>query len=117
MEQIKNMVKTAYEALEDKKANDIIILDISDISTLADYFIICNGSNDSQVHALTDNVEEKMHASGFRQERREGHRNSSWILLDYEDVIIHIFDAENREFYNLERIWRDAKQINLEDLK
>ncbi len=116
MNQIKDMVKTAYEALEEKKGNDIVILDIAEISTLADYFIICDGGSESQVHALTDNVEEKMHEAGYHQERREGHRSSTWVLMDYEDVIVHIFDRENREFYNLERIWRDAKQIKIEDL-
>lgn len=116
MNQIKDMVKTAYEALDEKKGNDIVILDISEISTLADYFVICDGSNENQVHALTDYVEEKMHQAGYHQERREGQRSSSWILLDYEDMIIHIFDRENREFYNLERIWTDAKQIKIEDL-
>lgn len=116
MNQIKDMVKTAYEALDEKKGNDIVILDIAEISTLADYFVICDGGSESQVHALTDNVEEKMHAAEYHQERREGHRSSTWVLMDYEDVIVHIFDRENREFYNLERIWRDAKQIKIEDL-
>ena len=115
LNQIKDMVKTAYTALEDKKGHDICVIDISQISILADYFIICDGSSDSQVHALTDNVEEQMHKAGYEQKQREGQRSSSWVLLDYGDVIIHIFDKENREFYNLERIWNDG--IRVEDIE
>lgn len=115
MNQIKDMVKTAYTALEDKKGHDICVIDISKISILADYFIICDGSSDSQVHALTDNVEEQMQGAGYEQKQREGQRSSSWVLLDYGDVIIHIFDKENREFYNLERIWNDG--IRVEDIE
>lgn len=117
MSRIKDMVKTAYTALDDKKGHDICVIDISGISTIADYFVICDGSSDSQVGALTDNVEEKMHEAGYEQKQREGMRNSSWVLLDYGDVIIHIFDRENREFYNLERIWNDGKRIeNIDEL-
>ena len=111
----KEMAKLAIAGLEEKKANDIKILDISDVSVLADYFIICDGSSDSQVHTLTVNVEEQMHKAGYEQKQREGQRSSSWILLDYGDVIIHIFDKENREFYNLERIWNDG--IRVEDIE
>ena len=115
MNPIKDMVKTAYAALEDKKGHDICVLDISQISILADYFIICDGSSDSQVHALTDHLEEQMQNAGYEQKQREGQRSSSWVLLDYGDVIVHIFDHENREFYNLERIWNDG--IKVEDIE
>jgi ribosome-associated protein len=108
------MVKTAYAALDDKKGHDICVIDISKISIIADYFIICDGGSESQVRALTDSVEEKMHKAGFEQKQQEGHHSSSWVLLDYGDIIVHIFDRENREFYNLERIWNDG--IRIEDI-
>lgn len=111
MEQVKEMAQIAYRALEDKKGEDICIIDISEISPLADYFVISSGSSDSQVKALVDNVEEKMHEAGHTQIQREGMRSGNWVLLDYGDVVVHVFDRENREFYHLERIWSDGKKI------
>lgn len=111
MDQAKEMVHIVYEALDEKKGTDIRIIDISGISVLADYFIITNGNSDSQVKALVDNVEEKMHKAGYAQKQREGVTSGNWVLLDYGDVIVHVFDKENREFYNLERIWSDGKKI------
>ena len=111
MDQIKKMVQIVYQALEDKKGENISIIDISGISPLADYFIITNGSSDSQVKALVDNVEEKMHKAGHSQIQREGLQSGNWVLLDYGDVVVHIFDKENREFYHLERIWSDGQRI------
>jgi len=110
------MVKLAYQALSDKKAIDIRIIDISAISTIADYFIIANGSNSNQIGALVDNVEESLYKAGFRGHRKEGYRNDSWILLDYNDLIIHIFDDKNRSFYNLERIWSDGKAVDIQSV-
>lgn len=112
----KEMVKIAYEALEDKKAEDIRVIEIKDISIIADYLIIANGSNSSQVQALVDNVEEKLSEAGISNKRIEGSRNSSWILMDYNDVIVHVFSREDRLFYDLERIWRDGKDISKEEL-
>ena len=117
MEKVKDMARIVYRALEDKKGEDICIIDISGISPLADYFIITNGSNDSQVKALVDNVEEKMHEAGHSQIQREGLQTGNWVLLDYGDVVVHVFDTENREFYHLERIWSDGKRIeSIDDL-
>lgn len=107
----KEIIKTAIDALEDKKAENICIIDISEISTLADYFIITNGSNRSQVQALADNVSEKMAKAGVTIKQTEGYNNANWILLDYSDIVIHIFDKESRSFYDLERIWQDGKFI------
>lgn len=112
----KEMTKLAIEALEDKKAEDIRIIDISEISVLADYFIIANGSNPSQLQALTDNVEEKLGRAGHPVKQVEGYDTANWILMDFGDIIVHIFDKENRLLYNLERIWRDGKSIEKEDL-
>ena len=86
------------------------------ISVLADYFIIANGTNSSQVQALVDNVEEELHKAGYSLKQREGHSNGNWVLLDFGDVIVHIFDRENRLFYDLERIWRDGKEIAFDEL-
>lgn len=116
MEKAREMARIAYNALDEKKGEDIKVIDISGVSVIADYFIIANGSNESQVRALVDNVEEQLHKAGFELKQREGYSTGSWVLLDFNDIIIHIFDKENRLFYNLERIWRDGKEIAVDVL-
>lgn len=116
MVQSKKMAKLAYEALDEKKGEDIKIIDISEISVLADYFIIANGSNDSQVRALVENVEYTLSKAGFEPKQREGYGLGNWVLLDFGNVIVHVFDKENRLFYDLERIWRDGKYASIENL-
>lgn len=111
------MAKLAINALEDKKAEDIRVIDISEVSVIADYFIIAGGSNRSQIQALCDNVEEKLGRAGTPAKQIEGYDTANWILLDFGDIILHIFDKENRLLYDLERIWRDGKQIELSDMK
>ncbi|BBF42349.1 ribosomal silencing factor RsfA [Lachnospiraceae bacterium KM106-2] len=113
----KDMARLAFEALDDKKAEDIVVLEVGDISVLADYFIIANGTNKSQVQALVDSVEENLSKNGYEPKRIEGIGNANWVLLDYGDVIIHIFSKEDRLFYDLERIWRDGKNISKEELQ
>lgn len=112
----KEMVKLAVCALDDKKANDIVILDISDISSMGDYFIIADGSNRNQIQALCDSVEDKMNAAGVELKNREGSSNGGWLLLDYYDIIIHIFATEERSFYDLEHIWRDGSVVTMGEL-
>ncbi|MEF9945888.1 MAG: ribosome silencing factor [Lachnospiraceae bacterium] len=112
MEQSKKMARLAYEALEEKKGEEIRIIDISNVSVLADYFIIANGTNDSQVRALVDNVEDTLQKAGYPVKQREGYGHGGWVLLDFKDIIIHVFDKENRLFYDLERIWSDGKIID-----
>lgn len=107
----KEIAKLAIGALEDKKAEDIKGIDISEVSVIADYFIIANGTNRSQIQALADNVEEKLGRAEVPLRQIEGYDTANWVLLDFHDVIIHIFDKENRLFYDLERIWRDGKLI------
>ncbi len=107
----KETAKLAIAALEDKKAEDIKVIDISEVSVIADYFIIANGTNRSQIQALSDNVEEKLGKAGVPLRQIEGYDTANWVHLDFHDVIIHIFDKENRLFYDLERIWRDGKLI------
>ncbi len=113
----REMVKLACEAMEEKKAQDIKIIDIEKVSTLADYFIIASGSNRNQVQAMADNVNEILGRAGVEPKQVEGYQNANWILLDYRDVVIHIFDEENRLFYDLERIWRDVSLVNREDFQ
>ncbi len=112
----KEAAKLAVNALEDKKAQDLKIIDISDISTIADYFIIASGTNRTQIQALCDNVEETLGKAGIVKKQTEGYQNANWILMDFGDIVVHIFDKENRLFYDLERIWRDGKEIGAEEL-
>lgn len=112
----KTMAKLAYEALADKKAEDIKIINIEEVSVLADYFIIASGTNRNQVQAMADNVEEELHKAGYPVKQTEGYRSANWILMDFGDIIVHVFDSENRLFYDLERIWRDGKEIQAEEL-
>ena len=111
MTEARDMAKAAVRALEDKKGGDIRVIDIRDISVLADYFIIADGSNASQVQAMADNVEEELAKLGCECRQIEGYRTASWILMDYGDIIVHVFSRDDRLFYDLERIWRDGKQI------
>ena len=107
-------MEDACEAMEDKKAQDIKIIDIEKVSTLADYFIIASGSNRNQVQAMADSVSEILGRAGVEPKQMEGYQTANWILLDYRDVVIHIFDEENRLFYDLERIWRDGVLVDRE---
>ena len=113
----KEMAKIVVNALEEKKAKDLKLLDISDVSVLADYFVIASGSNHNQVQAMADEVEEKLGKAGYTPKQVEGYQTANWILMDYQDIIIHIFDEENRLFYDLERIWRDGKLLEDGDLE
>ena len=113
----KEMVKLAYQALSDKKGSDIKVIDISSVTVIADYFIIADGNNASQVQAMADNVEEILGKEGYVCRQTEGYQNAGWILMDYGDVIVHVFDRQNRLFYDLERIWRDGKFISEKELE
>ena len=112
----REMVKLAYKAMDDKKAMDIKILDISEVTPLADYFIICSGSNSSQIDAIIDNISDTLGRAGYNARRTEGGRNSGWILMDYTDIVVHVFSQDDRLFYDLERIWRDGKTVDAADI-
>ena len=116
MEQSKLMARLAYQALDDKKGEDIQVIDISQVSVLADYFIIANGNSESQVRALVDNVEEELSNAGYEMTQREGYGSGNWVLMDFGEIIVHVFDKENRLFYDLERIWRDGKHVDFSEL-
>ena len=109
MTEARKMAAMACNALEDKKAVDIKVIDIEQVSSLADYFIIASGTNRNQVQAMADNVEEMLAKAGCECRQIEGYQSGNWILMDYKDVIVHIFCREDRLFYDLERIWRDGK--------
>ena len=110
----KMMAQIASKAIDDKNGQDIKVIDIHNVSVIADYFVIASGTNSNQVQAIVDNVEEQLGRAGFEAKQIEGNRNSSWILMDYGDVIVHVFDEENRLFYDLERIWRDGKVLEMD---
>ena len=112
----KELAKLIVHSLEEKKAEDIRIIDISQISTIADYFIIANGTNRNQVQALADNVGEDCHKAGYALHQTEGYNSANWILMDFSDVIVHIFSKEDRLFYDLERIWRDGVPVDKSSL-
>ena len=112
----KEMAAIASSALEDKKAVDIKVIDIEKVTSIADYFIIASGTNINQVQAMADNVEEMLGRAGCEPKQIEGYHGCSWILMDYGDVVIHIFSKEDRLFYDLERIWKDGKIIDKNDL-
>ena len=110
------MAKIAYKALEDKMGEDIRILDIHEVSVLADYFVIAHGRNPNHVKALLDEVEEKLAEAGYEASDKEGLNTCTWELIDFQRVIIHVFSQEARVFYNLERIWSDGKKVAPEEL-
>ena len=107
------MVRIAVNALREKKGKDIIALDVSERTVLADAFVIVTGMNDRQVSALTDAVDEALTKAGFEKKNVEGYHTGKWILLDFGDLIVHVFDVESRAFYDLERIWRDAERMEI----
>lgn len=113
---IKELVKIIYNALDNKKAENIKILYIADVSIMADYFIICNGTNKHQILAMQDAVDEALCKIGIEPKGIEGKNGDTWILMDYRDIVVHIFDSENRSFYDLERLWQDGKEINITSL-
>ena len=113
---VENMTKQICEAISDKLGKDIAVLNIGKVSSLCDYFIIASGSTARQVKAIADSVEDAMSEIGIEARGKEGRDTQSWILLDYGDVMVHIFDEESRSFYNLERLWRDGKEVDVDTL-
>ena len=117
MNNSREMTRLAIKAIEDKKGNDIRVIDIQNVSVIADYFVIASGNNRNQVQTMADNVEEVLGRAGYEPRQLEGYNTATWILMDYNDIIIHIFSEEDRLFYDLERIWRDGKTIDIEEFK
>ena len=109
-QEAEKMAKIAKEALEDKKGEDIKVLDLNGLSNIADFFVIGSGNNPNQIRAMADRVNEKLFKEGYKLHHSEGYSGGMWILLDYGSLIVHIFDKEQRNFYALERVWGDAKE-------
>lgn len=107
----RELATLAYKIIDEKKGENIKLIDISEISTIADYFLIASANNVNQLRAISDEILEKLSMSGVNIKQVEGNRNATWILMDYGDLVIHLFDKENRLFYDLERIWIDGKLI------
>ncbi|NLU53446.1 MAG: ribosome silencing factor [Clostridiaceae bacterium] len=113
MENSKKIFDIVVKTLEDKKAKNIKAIDIRELTTIASYFIIASGTSVTHIKSLADNVEEKLIEEGIRPLHIEGYNNARWILMDYNDVVVHIFHEEDREYYGLERLWQDGKEIVL----
>ena len=104
-------VKKLRNALDAKFAKDIVVLDLHEVSPIADYFVIATGQNRPQLASLQDTAEETLNKLGFTLGHIEGQRSAAWILLDYGSIVVHLFDKDSREYYNLEHIWGDAKRV------
>ena len=112
-ENITKEIKTIVDALEDKKGLDISVLDLSKVSDVTDCFVICSGTNRSQIQALADGVEDALGRKGILHRGIEGYDTANWILLDYGDFVVHIFDKDSRDMYDLERVWGDADKVEI----
>ena len=110
------IIEKIVTALDKKKAEDIKAINIHDLTILADYFIIASGNSTTQTKALADEVEYQLSLLGIEPTRTEGHSGSTWIILDYSDILVHIFYKETREFYSLERLWSDGKEMDVSHL-
>jgi ribosome-associated protein len=110
-----NVLELAVHSLKEKKAKNIKVIDISELTTIAHYFVIASGTSDTHIKTLADFVEDKLGEKGLRRIHREGYGSARWILLDYGDVVVHLFREEDREFYGLERLWQDGRQVPVED--
>ena len=106
-------IASALQAASDKKALDLVVLDLRPVATFTDYFLIASGTNVRQVQAIADEITERLKREGTRAERIEGYRTAEWVLVDYDDFIIHIFEEKARRFYDLERLWREGVRVPL----
>ena len=109
----KQIALRAAKALDDRKGLDIRLLEVADVTSIADYFLICTGTSNTHVKTLCDAVEEAMDAAGEPMLSREGHRSGTWVLMDFGSLVVHVFTGEARKFYDLERLWQDGHQVNL----
>ena len=113
----KEMALVIAKALDSKKGLDIKVLETGPLTTLADYFVICTATSTTQVKALADECEKVMKENGELPHHVEGHRGGTWVLLDFSSVVVHLFMEEAREFYDLERLWKDAAELDLSDVR
>ncbi|MFI3209706.1 MAG: ribosome silencing factor [Peptostreptococcaceae bacterium] len=113
---VEQITKVIYDAIDDKLGKDISIINIGSTSSLCDYFVIASGSSQRQVKAIADNVEDELTKCDIEPRGKEGYDSQNWVLLDYGDVMVHVFDEESREFYNLEKLWQDAPFVDVDTL-
>ena len=106
------LLKTIYDVLDERKAKDIQVIDIRGLSVMTDYFLVASASNINHVYALSEHIEDELRKRGCHYSHLEGYNSGNWILMDYGDFVIHIFDEESRSFYDIERLWRDGKQLD-----
>ena len=111
----KEMAQAVVKALEEKKGQDIRVMETTELTTLADYFVLCTASSTTHIKTLSDEAEKALKALGEQPHHIEGYRSGSWVLLDFSCLIVHLFLEETREFYGLERLWSDAKQVDLSE--
>ena len=111
----KMMAQIACKAIDDKKGQDIKVIDIHNVSVIADYFVIASGNSSTQTKTLAEEVEYQLSLEGIEPERKEGFNGSNWIILDYGDVVVHVFYKETRDYYQLERLWSDGERIDIEE--
>jgi ribosome-associated protein len=113
---MKDALRIALKAVDDKKGSDIVVLDISSLATFANYFLLCTGDSSRQIHAIVDEVEQKLEAVGQAPSHIEGYQHAEWVLMDYIDLVVHVFSKHARTYYDLERLWRDGKRLDVEKL-
>ena len=114
---LKKQVSAAIAACQEKKAEDISILELEkDSGAFTDYFVVCSGTNPRQIQAISDEVEDKLKKAGLRPAHIEGYKQAEWVLLDYVDFVVHIFTEKARQYYDLERLWKSAKKLRPADL-
>ena len=109
----RELAEIAVKALDSKKGKEIRLIRIDKITTLAEYFVICTGTSNTQINALCDAVEKELTEKGEEPLHREGYRGGTWVLMDFGSLVVHVFTAEARKFYDLERLWQDGHQVNL----
>ena len=112
----KEMAVTAAKALDSKKGQEIKVIDVEHLTSLADYFVICSGTSNTQINALCDAVEKAVNEAGEPTLHREGYRGGTWVLLDFGSVVVHVFNHEAREFYSLERLWQDGTPLDMSEI-
>ena len=110
-------MQLAIDSIQEKKAEEITVLDLKPVTSFTDYFVICSGDSEPQIRSIFKNIQERMSASGLDPDHIEGRPESGWVLMDYDDFVVHIFSAEKRQYYELERLWADAPRMDVEDQK
>lgn len=115
MDIIENMKEIILKTIDSKNGQDVTVLDVRELTSIADFFIIASGNSSTQVTAIADEVEFKMEEAGFEKVNREGYSSARWVLLDYMDIIVHIFHKDEREYYDLERLWETMEKLDEEE--